>query len=113
MADKKLPILVLKCKDCGKPFIAHALAYPMTEDIANLVAEAVRNGYTENIGKESDGMAVPHDGIDNFKQHWLFIKYRLVATLIYDLFDHLDFIFMEIFMSIMLCFHMITWSAMS
>lgn len=45
MEEKKsLPILVLKCKECGKPFMAHALAYPMTEDIAKLVAEAVRNG---------------------------------------------------------------------
>ncbi|WP_290193586.1 hypothetical protein [uncultured Muribaculum sp.] len=41
-------------------------------------------------------MAVPHDGIDNFIQHWLFLQYRLVSTLINDLIDHLDFIFMEI-----------------
>lgn len=39
-----LPILALKCKDCGKTFMAHALAYPIDEDTAVLIAESVRHG---------------------------------------------------------------------
>lgn len=57
-----------------------------------------RGAYTENIGKESDGMAVPHDGINNFKQHWLFLQFRLVSTLINDMIDYLDLIFVKHFM---------------
>ena len=44
MKDNKLPIHPPKRNDRPTPLIPHPLAYPMTKDIANLVAEAVRNG---------------------------------------------------------------------
>ena len=56
-----------------------------------------RGAYTENIGSECDGMTIPHNGIDNLKQHWFFLQYRLISTFIYDFVDHLNFIFVKHF----------------
>ena len=39
-----LPILALRCKDCGKVYLAQALAYPIDEDTAGMIAEAVKYG---------------------------------------------------------------------
>lgn len=50
---ERLPILVIKCKDCGKVYFAHALAYPIDEDSAVLIAQAVRNGDTPQICTET------------------------------------------------------------
>lgn len=38
------PILALRCKDCGKTFFAHALAAPIDEESAKMIADCVRNG---------------------------------------------------------------------
>lgn len=38
------PILAIRCKDCGKVFFAHALAYPIDEDSAEMIADCVSNG---------------------------------------------------------------------
>lgn len=43
------PVLALKCKDCGKTYFAHALAYPIDEDSAVMIARAVRYGDTPHI----------------------------------------------------------------
>lgn len=49
---EQLPVLALRCKDCGKVYFAHALAYPIDEDSAVLISRAVRYGDTPHICTE-------------------------------------------------------------
>ena len=37
-------LLALRCKDCGRVYFAHALAYPIDADSAEMIADCVRNG---------------------------------------------------------------------
>lgn len=50
---EQLPVLALRCKDCGKVYFAHALAYPIDEDSAVLISRAVRYGDTPHICTEA------------------------------------------------------------
>lgn len=43
-APKKIPILGIRCAKCGAVYMAHALSYPIFPDIAQMIAEYVRNG---------------------------------------------------------------------
>ncbi|MCM1219669.1 MAG: hypothetical protein NC548_34750 [Lachnospiraceae bacterium] len=43
-ANVNKPLLALRCKDCGKVFFAHALAYPIDSDSAEMIADCVRKG---------------------------------------------------------------------
>lgn len=49
---KQLPVLALKCKDCGKTYFANALAYPIDEDSAVFIARAVKYGDVPHISTE-------------------------------------------------------------
>lgn len=41
---KKMPVLGMRCAKCGAVYMAQALAYPISSDIAEAIAESVRNG---------------------------------------------------------------------
>lgn len=41
---KNRPILGIRCAKCGAVYMAQALAYPISSDIAEAIAESVRNG---------------------------------------------------------------------
>lgn len=47
------PILAIRCKDCGKVFFAHALAFPIDENSAEMIADCVRNGDEPFICQET------------------------------------------------------------
>lgn len=49
---KKTPILGIKCAQCGAVYMAHALAYPISPDIAEEIAECVNNGDIPFIAQE-------------------------------------------------------------
>lgn len=52
MADNKKPILAIRCAGCGAVYIAQALAYPMSPEIAEAIAESVNDGDIPFIAHE-------------------------------------------------------------
>ena len=46
------PMLTLRCKDCGKIYFVHVLAYPIDEDSAVFIAQAVKYGDVPHISTE-------------------------------------------------------------
>ncbi len=52
MADNKKPILAIRCAGCGAVYMAQALAYPISPEIAEAIAESVNNGDIPFIAQE-------------------------------------------------------------
>lgn len=42
--EEKNPILAIRCSKCGAVYMAQALAYPITPEVAEEIAECVRMG---------------------------------------------------------------------
>lgn len=41
---QKNPVLGMRCAKCGAVYMAQALAYPISPDVAEMIAEYVRKG---------------------------------------------------------------------
>lgn len=52
MAENKKPILAIRCAGCGAVYMAQALAYPISPEIAEEIAECVNNGDIPFIAQE-------------------------------------------------------------
>lgn len=65
MAERQKPIFAIRCAKCGAVYMAHALAYPIAPDTAEMIAEFVNKGDEPFISYESVRLkqcTCEHDG---------------------------------------------------